>query len=96
MSTGEILLLGAVAGCTIFIGLPVARLRNVPPNVRSVLAAVATGILLFLFWDVTTNAVEPIESALKAGHDGRFLWLATLLTVGFAVGLLRSSTTTRG
>lgn len=88
MSTGEILLLGAVAGCTIFIGLPVARLRNVPPNVRSVLAAVATGILLFLFWDVTTNAVEPIESALKAGHDGRFLWLATLLTVGFAVGLL--------
>jgi len=88
MSTAQILLLGAIAGCTIFIGLPVARLRNVPPNVRSMLAAVATGILLFLFWDVLTNAVDPIETALKAGHDGRFLWLATLLAVGFGVGLL--------
>jgi len=88
MSTAQILLLGAIAGCTIFIGLPVARLRNVPPNVRSMLAAVATGILLFLFWEVLTNAVDPIETALKAGHDGRFLWLATLLAVGFGVGLL--------
>ena len=88
MSTGHILLLGAIAGCTIFIGLPVARLRNVPPRLRSMLAAIATGILLFLFWDVVTAAVEPVESALEAGHDGRFLWLATLLTVGFGVGLL--------
>src|SRR5437763_7211605 len=88
MSTPEILLLGAIAGCTIFIGLPVARLRNVPPSVRAMLAATATGILIFLLWDVLTNAVEPVESALKAGHDGRFLWLSTLLMVGFGVGLL--------
>src|SRR5439155_1988182 len=88
MSTVQTLLLGAIAGCTIFIGLPVARLRNVPPNVRSMLAAVATGILAFLFWDVLTNAVDPIETALTAGHDGRFLWLATLLAAGFAAGLL--------
>jgi ZIP family zinc transporter len=88
MSTAEILLLGAIAGCTIFIGLPVARMRNVSPSMRSMLAAVATGILVFLLWDVLTNAVEPVEGALEAGHDGRFLWLATLLTVGFAVGLL--------
>jgi ZIP family zinc transporter len=52
------------------------------------LAAVATGILIFLLWDVLTNAVEPIEGALTAGRDGRFLWLATLLAVGFAAGLL--------
>jgi ZIP family zinc transporter len=88
MSTTQTLLLGAVAGFTIFIGLPVARLRNVPPNVRSLLAATATGILLFLLWDVLAGAVEPVESALKGGQDGRFLWLATLLTVGFAGGLL--------
>ena len=88
MSTAQTLLLGALAGCTIFIGLPVARLRNVPPNVRSILAAVATGILVFLLWDVLTNAVKPVESALTAGHDGRFLWLATLLTAGFGAGLL--------
>src|SRR6187397_666754 len=88
MSTTQTLLLGAVAGCTIFVGLPVARLRTVTPNMRAMLAATATGILLFLFWDVLTHAVEPVEDALTAGHDGRFLWLATLLTAGFAVGLL--------
>ena len=88
MSTGQILLLGAVAGVTIFIGLPVARLRNVPPNVRSMLAAVATGILIFLLWDVLTGALDPVESALTAGRDGRFLWLAALLAGGFAVGIL--------
>jgi ZIP family zinc transporter len=88
MSTAEILLLGAIAGCTIFIGLPVARLRNVSPSLRSMLAAVATGILIFLLWDVLSAAVEPVEGALTAGNDGRFLWLAALLTVGFAVGLL--------
>src|SRR3954464_10589204 len=88
MSTAEILLLGAIAGCTIFIGLPVARLRNVSPSLRSMLAAVATGILIFLLWDVLSAAVEPVEGALTAGHDGRFLWLTALLTVGFGVGLL--------
>ena len=88
MSTTQTLLLGAIAGCTIFVGLPVARLRMVTPNMRAMLAATATGILLFLFWDVLTHAVEPVEDALTAGNDGRFLWLATLLTVGFAVGLL--------
>jgi ZIP family zinc transporter len=88
MSSGQTLLLGAIAGLTIFIGLPVARLRSVPANVRSMLAASATGILIFLLWDVLTNAVQPIEGALTAGRDGRFLWLATLLAVGFAAGLL--------
>jgi ZIP family zinc transporter len=88
MSTAQILLLGAIAGCTIFIGLPVARMKNVSPNLRSMLAAVATGILVFLLWDVLSAAVEPVEGALESGHDGRFFWLTTLLTVGFGVGLL--------
>src|ERR671930_73055 len=76
MSTAQTLLLGAIAGVTIFIGLPVARLRNVPPSVRSMLAAVATGILTFLLWDVLTAAVEPVEGALTEGREGRFLWRA--------------------
>jgi ZIP family zinc transporter len=88
MSTGQILLLGAIAGCTIFIGLPVARMRNVSPNLRAMLAAIATGILVFLLWDVLSAAVEPVEGALEAGHDGRFLWLTALLAVGFGAGLL--------
>jgi zinc transporter, ZIP family len=88
MNTSQTLLLGAIAGCTIFIGLPVARLQGISANVRSLLAATATGILLFLFWDILSAAVDPVETALHAGRDGRFAWLALLLAGGFAAGLL--------
>jgi ZIP family zinc transporter len=88
MNTGQTLLLGAVAGLTIFIGLPIGRIRSVSPSVRAMLAATATGILVFLFWDVLAAAVDPVETALTAGRDGRFGWLAALLAGGFAVGLL--------
>jgi len=88
MSTEQILVLGALAGATIFLGLPLGRLRSVKPAVTSFLSAMATGILLFLFWDVLAAAVEEIEAALNAGDDGRFFWLAALLAGGFALGLL--------
>jgi len=88
MSTAQILVLGAVAGFTIFLGLPLGRMQGVSPGTKAFLSASATGILIFLFWDVMTHAVEPVESALEDGQDGRFAWLATILTVGFAVGLL--------
>ncbi|HMH41371.1 MAG TPA: ZIP family metal transporter [Gaiellaceae bacterium] len=35
-----------------------------------------------------SSAVGPIETALEDGRDGRFLWLAFLLTAGFFVGLM--------
>jgi zinc transporter, ZIP family len=88
MSSGEILVLGGVAGSTIFLGLPVGRMQSVSPQTKALLSAGATGILLFLLWDVLAGAVDPVEGALTAGHDWRFLGLATLLAVGFGVGLL--------
>jgi ZIP family zinc transporter len=88
MSTGQTLLLGAIAGATIFLGLPIGRMQSVTPATKAFLAAVATGILLFLFWDVLSEAVGPIDDALAAGHDGRFLWLSFLLLAGFTVGLM--------
>ena len=88
MSTGQILFLGAVAGATIFLGLPIGRMQSVNPRVKSFLSAMATGILLFLLWDVITAAVQPVEGALQDGNDDRFFWLAALLAGGFAVGLL--------
>jgi ZIP family zinc transporter len=88
MSTTQILLLGALAGFTIFLGLPMGRVQKVSPAAKAFLSATATGILLFLFWDVLTHAVEPVESALKAGHDGRFAYLGAILAGGFVVGLL--------
>src|SRR3954447_180044 len=88
MSTAQILLLGAVAGLTIFLGLPVARMRSVTPPMKAFFTATATGILLFLLWDVLSAAVDPVESALENGDSGRFAGLALLLTVGFSAGLL--------
>jgi zinc transporter, ZIP family len=88
MSSGQIVFLGAVAGLTIFLGLPVGRMQSISLGTKSFLSAMATGILLFLLWDVLTAAVEPVEGALTDGNEGRFLWLAVLLTGGFAVGLL--------
>ena len=88
MSTAQTLLLGAIAGATIFLGLPLGRMQNVTAATKAFMAAVATGILLFLFWDVLSEAVEPIEEALTSGNDGRFLWLSFLLTAGFLVGLM--------
>jgi zinc transporter, ZIP family len=88
MSTAQILLLGAVAGLTIFLGLPLARMSNVSPATKAFLGAMATGILLFLLWDVLSAAVDPVETALTSGRDGRFAGLAALLGVGFGTGLM--------
>jgi ZIP family zinc transporter len=87
MTTGHILLLGAIAGATIFLGMPIGRLR-MGPAARAALSAFATGILLFLLWDVLTGAVAPVTTALDAHHWGRFSWLAALGAGGFALGLL--------
>jgi ZIP family zinc transporter len=88
VSTGHILLLGAIAGATIFLGLPAGRIRGMSRNVRSGLSAFATGILVFLLWDVLTNAVDPIETQLHAHHWGRFSGLAALGAGGFTAGLM--------
>jgi len=93
MSTAQILVLGAIAGFTIYLGLPVGRLRNPSPSLTAFLSASATGILLFLFWDVVTHASEPIESALTRAseHGGswlRFFGFASLFAVCLGLGLL--------
>ena len=88
MGTAQILLLGAIAGGTIFLGLPLGRLQNLSGATRAGLSALATGILLFLLWDVLSGAVEPIEAGLEERHWGRFAGLAALGLVGFGVGLM--------
>src|SRR5437588_12333432 len=93
MSTGAILVLGAVAGLTIFLGLPIGRLRNPVPRLRAALNAVAIGILVFLLFDVLSHANEPVERALIAARDGkdswgRFAWLAAIFAIGLGIGLV--------
>ena len=94
MSQDQILVLGAVAGLTIFIGLPAGRIRGLSAGTSAFLSATATGILIFLLWDVISAGIEPVESALTAAaldHDGtwqRFAGLASLFVGGFVVGLM--------
>src|SRR5579862_313615 len=93
MRTSQILLLGAVAGSTIFVGLPVGRVRNASMALKSTLSATATGILLFLLYDVLSNGVSPVDDSLKSavhkgGSWGDFVGLAALLALGFGLGLL--------
>src|SRR6516164_3308966 len=70
MSTGAIILLGAFAGLTIFLGLPLAFLRRGTPSLRMFLSMLATGVLLFLLYDVVAKASEPIDEALSAFKEG--------------------------
>jgi ZIP family zinc transporter len=87
MSQATAVLLGAFAGATIFLGLPVARMRGLPKAVQGFLNAFATGILVFLLWDILTHATVPIEGALTSG-DASFPPMALIFAVGIGAGLL--------
>ena len=82
----QTLLFGTVSGLTILLGLPLARLKHVSVAQRSFLNAFAIGILLFLFVDIVEHALEPIESALRAGNHPSGLLL--IVCLGLLAGLL--------
>ncbi len=93
MSTTQLLVLGALAGFTIFLGLPIGRIRSASLQLKAALSAMATGILLFLLWDVLVHGIEPVEEALKKATDeggswADFIQLAVTFGVGMSVGLM--------
>jgi len=67
----QLLLLGAIAGLTIFLGLPMALLPNVSRMKKGFLNALAMGILVFLITDVLSHAWEPTRLAAVAGYTGK-------------------------
>ncbi len=92
MSFLETALLGAIAGVTIFIGLPVGRAQRLSTRVRVGLSMLSAGILAFLFMDVGSAALGILETHLDAfKDDNASLWpvigLFALLSVGFLVGV---------
>ena len=88
MLTWTILGLGLFAGLTIFVSLPVARMREVPPKVRTFLGAFTAGILLFLFWDVMDQAIAPLSDAAYANDLGRVAPDAVLVLGAFLLSFL--------
>src|ERR671925_245440 len=91
MSTAQTLVLGALAGSTLLLGLPMGRVRTTDTRVRAALSSLACGILVFLLADVLVHAVEPVEEALTNASDGgswgTFAGLAILLGGGLAAGI---------
>ena len=90
MSQGTAVLLGAFAGATIFLGLPVARMRGLPKAVQGFLNAFATGILIFLLWDILSHAGEPVKAALTGAPQINLSFppMAIIFAAGIALGLL--------
>ncbi|KQV08139.1 ZIP family metal transporter [Leifsonia sp. Root112D2] len=94
MNAVQIAVLGVIAGITIFLGLPIGRLKRPSFTLRSILNAITVGVLIFLLWDVLTHAVEPVEAALTAAALDRtrswwpFIGLLTVFFVAVAIGLV--------
>jgi ZIP family zinc transporter len=86
-------LLSAIAGATIFLGLPVGRLRNLSTKTQALLTTAAAGVILFLIWDILAQAVEPVEESLEAASHGEaptgdFVVNAAAFGLSIALGLL--------
>src|ERR1700694_4444926 len=88
MSPAQVAILGAIAGSTIFLGLPIGRMRAPMPRLKTGLNAVATGILVFLLWDVLTHAWAPVDEALSHHEIGDAAAKGVVLAATVGVGLL--------
>jgi zinc transporter, ZIP family len=87
LSFGMTVLLGAIAGFTIFLGLPIARARKLSAETVALLNALAIGILLYLVVEIAQNAIAPISQGLNAWHSGAGAFPAGMIAV-FVCGLL--------
>jgi zinc transporter, ZIP family len=93
VSTTQTILLGAIAGFTIYLGLPLGRVRVASLGTKAFLNAASAGILVFLLVEILAHATEPVEEALKEAADGQAAWgqfaaLSLVYAIGFGVGLL--------
>jgi ZIP family zinc transporter len=91
MTFSETVLLGALAGFTIYLGLPFARLQLLGARTRVALAMFAVGVLAFLFVDVMEHGLGIVEKAVEGYRDGEqsvghIVGLTLLLGGGFAAG----------
>ena len=89
MSFVQIVLLGAIAGFTIYLGLPLGRIKKISTGARTFLSMTSAGILLFILFDVLSNLSEPIKSSITGNKNfPEFLILLGVFVVGFGLGLL--------
>jgi len=88
----RLLLLGAVAGFTIFLGFPIALMKGSPRR-KAFLNSLAMGILVFLVIDVFSHAWDTVRSTVVNGMAGKApvidgITLLAVLFAGIALGLI--------
>jgi ZIP family zinc transporter len=93
MSTAQTVLLGAIAGGTIFLGLPLGRLKSPRLGIKAFLNAGSAGILTFLLLEIFEGAFEPLEHAVERFHEGEgrlgpVFGFGAVFVLGVGVGLL--------
>jgi len=92
MSTAEVALLGAIAGFTIFLGLPMGRVETRSTTAKTLLNGISAGILVFLLVDILENAGGVLGDSLTAAQAGgpwsSFAGLALCYAVGLGIGLM--------
>jgi len=93
MDYWQLILLGLIAGFTIFLGLPLAVLQNLSAKKKGFLNAFAIGILVFLIIDVFSHAWESAETAASDAFAGKSpigdaIFDLLAMFGGIAIGLL--------
>ena len=87
MSFAQTAALGALAGFTIYLGLPFGRLQLLGNRTRVALAMFAVGVLAFIFVDVMEHAFGIVEAAVEAfKSDGGSFGHAAALAATFGGG----------
>ena len=93
MSASQTVLLGAIAGATIYLGLPAGRMRTRSVRLKIFLSGLSAGILIFLLVEIFEHAFSSVEDALKAAQGAKGSWgdvaaLGALYAAGVVVGMM--------
>jgi ZIP family zinc transporter len=88
VSFAQTILLGAIAGLTIYLGLPIGRIKGLTEKTRSFLSMTSAGILIFLFYDIFNQMSQPIAGALTHKNLGQGVLLLATGGLGLILGLI--------
>src|SRR3954447_17272755 len=93
VGTAETILLGFIAGATIFLGLPLGRMRGGSRGLRTFLNGLSAGILVFLLLEIFEHAFGSVEDSFndllhRGGSLAHFAGMAALFAAGTGLGLL--------
>ncbi|OGC77479.1 MAG: hypothetical protein A2145_03675 [candidate division Zixibacteria bacterium RBG_16_40_9] len=88
----QLLLLGALAGFTIFLGLPLAFVPKVGKKTKSFLNVFSAGVLIFLLYEIMEEILEEVGhqfTELQQGlaTSGELIGQIILVVLGIVIGL---------